>query len=155
MRTSLISSVGICGRKSFPTKKHRNTKSSTILSKFIGNGGLGMSNSYCKYSRSTQMFRNCIITQPKSETLVRKRKRTGKRETNWKPLWRDVNSWTWYFFLWIGVSSTPFQSAGLSPGLPWHSAARWPTWPQTKHFSCCPGKVITYRIIRSYNEIQH
>ena len=59
LRTSLISNVGICGRKSLPTKKHINTKSSTIRSKLISNGGLRISKSYCRYSRNTHRLRNC------------------------------------------------------------------------------------------------
>ena len=35
MAPSRMSSVGKWGRKSFPTKKHRNTKSSMIRSKFL------------------------------------------------------------------------------------------------------------------------
>lgn len=57
--TSRISSVGICGRKSLPTKKHINMKSSTIRSKSITKGGLGILKSYSRYSRRVQMLRNC------------------------------------------------------------------------------------------------
>ena len=59
--TSPISNVGICGRKSLPTKnkkKHSKTKSSSSRSKLITNGGLGISSSYCKFSSKTHMFRN-------------------------------------------------------------------------------------------------
>lgn len=58
-RTSRISNVGMCGRKSLPTKKQIKMKSSTIRSKSISMGGLGTLNSYSKYSRRVQIFRNC------------------------------------------------------------------------------------------------
>ena len=60
LQTSRISNVGMCGRKSLPTKKHMNIKSSTVRSKSISNGGLGILNSYSKYSLRVQMLRNCI-----------------------------------------------------------------------------------------------
>lgn len=56
--TSRISSVGICGRKSLPTKKHMKIKSSRMHSKSISKGGLGILNSYSRYSLKVQMLRN-------------------------------------------------------------------------------------------------
>lgn len=79
--TSRISNVGICGRKSLPTKKHKNTKSSTKRSKLVLNGGLGISRSYCRYSLNTQMLRNCkskfiMIMQEKQFSKHRTKKDT-------------------------------------------------------------------------------
>ena len=146
--TSRISKVGICGRKSFPTKKHMKTKSSTIRSKFISNGESDIAKSFSKYSRKTQMFRNW----PQSRRLVhiwhvcvwerenvRKTTKTGIRDWSVKNNCSYVQKATWYFFLWMGMSTTalPFTSEPLQ------SAARCPIWPQEKHFSCCPGIEIT------------
>jgi hypothetical protein len=61
--TSRISSVGICGRKSLPTKKHMKMKSSTMRSKSILKGGFGILNSYSKYSRRVHIFKNCRSTK--------------------------------------------------------------------------------------------
>lgn len=57
--TSRISSVGICGKKSLPTKKQMKIKSSIMHSKSISKGRLGILISYSRYSRRVQMFRNC------------------------------------------------------------------------------------------------
>jgi hypothetical protein len=70
-----------------------------------------------------------------------KLKKKGKMKIQISML--DSNPLTWYFFLWIGQSSAVLPSSVLVSGLPWQSAAKWPTWPHTKHLSCCPGKVIT------------
>mmetsp|Transcript_26715 Transcript_26715/g.63345 ORF Transcript_26715/g.63345 Transcript_26715/m.63345 type:complete len:292 (-) Transcript_26715:1171-2046(-) len=53
MAPSRISSEGLCGRKSFPTKKHMNTKSSNSRSGSLSNGRLSTLNSSWRYSRST------------------------------------------------------------------------------------------------------
>jgi hypothetical protein len=50
----------MCGRKSLPTKKQMNIKSSTMRSRSISNGGLGILNSYSKYYLRIQILRNCI-----------------------------------------------------------------------------------------------
>lgn len=55
---SLILSPGKWGKKSFPTKKQRKTKSSIILSKSYLNGSLTDLNSKNKYSLSTDIFIN-------------------------------------------------------------------------------------------------
>lgn len=34
----------------------------------------------------------------------------------------------------------------VSAAVPLQSAAKWPVWPHTKHLSCWPGMVITYKI---------
>eukprot|EP00968_Pinguiococcus_pyrenoidosus_P005028 scaffold327_cov257-Pinguiococcus_pyrenoidosus.AAC.5 len=56
---SRMSRLGRCGRKSFPTKKQRKTKSSTRRSKSKGKGStpgkLSAPNSSLRYSRSTGM----------------------------------------------------------------------------------------------------
>ena len=57
LQTSRISSVGICGRKSFPTKKQMKMKSSIKRSKFFFAPGICMSCS--KYSRSIHILTNC------------------------------------------------------------------------------------------------
>ena len=57
--TSRISNVGMCGRKSLPTKKHMNTKSSITRSKFMSKGASCILRSFSKYSRRVQMLRNC------------------------------------------------------------------------------------------------
>ena len=54
---------GRCGKKSFPTKKHRNTKSSMMRSMSCWKGsGVGKDsgrNYQSKYSRSVEMRTNC------------------------------------------------------------------------------------------------
>lgn len=54
----LISKEGKWGRKSFPTKKHIKTQSSTLLSKLKGKGRLAMVNSRSRYYRETTTFNN-------------------------------------------------------------------------------------------------
>lgn len=59
LHTSRISSVGMCGKKSLPTKKQMNIKSSTMRSESISIGELGICISSSKYSLRVQMLRNC------------------------------------------------------------------------------------------------
>lgn len=55
----LISKEGKWGRKSFPTKKHMKTQSSTLLSKLKGKGRLAMVNSRSRYCR--EMTTSAVI----------------------------------------------------------------------------------------------
>jgi len=83
-----------------------------------------------------------ILAAPRCWGTVQIRRQLRNTTTRWKQMETvDFCSSTWYFFLWIGVSSTACQSKASSPCLPRHSAARWPAWPQRKHLSCCPGSV--------------
>lgn len=59
IQTSRISSVGICGRKSFPTKKQMKMKSSIKRSKLFFDRWLGICMSCSKYSRSIHILTNC------------------------------------------------------------------------------------------------
>lgn len=70
LHTSRISNVGICGKKSLPTKKHIKMKSSTMHSKSISNGGLGILISYSRYSLRVEMLRNCKIKKFKTESYI-------------------------------------------------------------------------------------
>lgn len=71
--TSRISSVGIWGKKSFPTKKHMKIKSSTMHSTSILKERLGILISYSRYSLRVQMLRNCkMCTNGISKTKVAK-----------------------------------------------------------------------------------
>lgn len=127
-RTSRISRVGICGRKSLPTKKHMKIKSSTMRSKSISNGRFGILISNSRYSLRVQMFRNWIRKHI-CETHA------GQHEKSSQVFF--IRS-TWKGFL--ATTGAPFSSK--SPdfllALPSQSAATWPIWPHKKHLSC-PG----------------
>ena len=58
MAPSRISRVGLWGRKSLPTKKHMNTKSSTMRSRSYGKGSTSASPLYSisRYSRNAYLF---------------------------------------------------------------------------------------------------
>ena len=59
MAPSRISIAGRCGRKSLPTKKHMKTKSSMTFSRSYPPGTRlqsALTNSLCRYSRSTQIL---------------------------------------------------------------------------------------------------
>lgn len=140
--TSRISKVGMWGRKSLPTKKHINTKSSIRRSKFILKGASTISKSFARYSRNTHMLRNCQQENIHSESTRVKDELQITSEANLLDQNGRIVQSTWYFFLWIGGSSTEL-SGWLGP---LHSAAKCPTWPQRKHFSCCPGMEITCKV---------
>lgn len=60
--TSRISKVGMCGRKSLPTKKHINIKSSMSRSKSTSKGESYIFRSNSRYSRNSHMCRSCQAT---------------------------------------------------------------------------------------------
>ena len=133
-QTSRISSVGICGKKSLPTKKHMKMKSSTMRSRSISNGGLGILISNSRYSLRIHIWRNW---QKKKETKTLELTiLLSHISTVTDELGLEIQ--TWYGFL-----TTPSPFSSNSPALffafPSQSAAICPIWPHKKHLSCCPG----------------
>lgn len=74
----LISKEGKCGRKSFPTKKHIKTQSSTLLSKLKGKGKLAMVNSRSRYCRKTTTFNDQVSVEREQYVKLELRTPLGK-----------------------------------------------------------------------------